>query len=111
MKRRVLVVECNIQEQDWLTKSLNRVGGYHVIPCCDGDWAFAFLRTHLCHVVVVGRAMGTRLRTEDEFIEAVREIDPAQPLVSVERHCGTRRLLKRVARAKREFLPLFEVCR
>jgi hypothetical protein len=79
-----------------------------VTATCDGDWAFAFLRTHHCDVIVLGRCMGSRLRTEEELIEAIREIDPGQPLVILEKPYGTRKLLKWVTSAKREHLPLFD---
>ena len=107
MKKRVLVVECVLQEHEWLVRNLNNAD-YHVVACCDGDWAFAFLRTHLCDIVVVGRAMGSRLRTEEEFIEAIREIDPGQRIVVLEKPFGTRKLLKQVAAASRVSLPLFD---
>jgi DNA-binding response OmpR family regulator len=107
MKKRVLVVECVLQEHEWLVRNLNKAD-YHVVACCDGDWAFAFLRTHLCDVVVVGRAMGSRLRTEEEFIEAIREIDPGQPIVVLEKPYNARRLLKWVEAARWKLLPLFD---
>ena len=104
---RILVVEAVICEQEWITKSLNDAG-YEVMHCCDGDWAFVYLRTHPCDVVVVGRFNGSRIKEAQDLVEAIHSIDLGQPCVILRKPSGTKRLLKWVAAARRELLPLFD---
>lgn len=104
---RVLVVECVICEQQWITENLNRAG-YAVTASCDGDWAFVYLRTHPCDVVLVGGFLGSRIKEAEVLVEAIRSLDTGQPIVILQKPYGTSRLLKWVANARREHLPLFD---
>jgi hypothetical protein len=104
---RILVVEAVICEQERITKNLSEAG-YEVMPCCDGDWAFVYLRTHPCDVVVVGRFNGSRIKEAQDLVEAIHSIDPGQSIVILQKPYGTKRLIKWVAAARRELLPLFD---
>jgi hypothetical protein len=104
---KVLVVEAVLYEQEKITRRLNEVG-YETKTSCDGDWALVCLHAHVCDVVVIGKFNGIRIKEAEELAEAIRIIDPGQPIVILQKPYGTRRLLKWVAIARREHLPLFD---
>jgi hypothetical protein len=101
---KILVVECVICEQERITKNLN---DYEVTTACDGDWAFAYLRTYPCDLVLIGRFNGSRIKETKDLVEAIRIVDPSQPVVVLRKPYNTKRLLKWVAQSRKP-LPLFD---
>lgn len=123
MKR--LVVEDEIRQQEWLTRNLTSTG-HEVTTACDGDWVFAYWKVHRPFGVVMtaNRFGGKTLRNGKLLIEAIRAIDPGQPLIMqafieradlprgvplLRRPCSTKRLLLEIVRAHKQRLPLLDI--
>ena len=120
---KILVVEDEIRQQDWLTRNLSSMG-YEVTTACDGDWAFAYWKIHRPFGVVVtaNRFGGKTLRNGKLLIETIRAIDPGQPFIMqtgaekvdlprgiplLHKPYSTKRLLLEISRAHKQRLPLF----
>lgn len=106
---KILVVEDEICQQEWLTRNLSNAG-HEVTTACDGDWAFAYWKMHRPFDLVVTANLfgGKTLRNGKLLIEAIRAIDPGQPFIMqafieradlprgvplLRRPCSTKRLL------------------
>lgn len=120
---KILVVEDQICQQEWLTRNLNNAG-HEVTTACDGDWALALWMSNRPFDVVITDYLflSKKVPTGKHLIELVRTIDPNQPFImqtasaSVELPRGIpflhkpypiRRLLRLIASAKQQRLPLF----
>jgi DNA-binding NtrC family response regulator len=120
---KILVVEDEICQQEWLTRNLSDAG-HEVTTACDGDWALTLWMSQRPFEVVVTDNLfgGKTVRNGQHLIELIQAIDPGQPFImqagsaSVELPRGIpflhkpypiRRLLRLIASAKQQRLPLF----
>lgn len=120
---RILVVEDEIRQQEWLTRNLSDTG-HEVTTACDGDWALALWMSNRPFDVVITDYLflSKKVPTGKHLIELVRAIDPGQPFImqtasaSVELPRGIpflhkpypiRRFLRLIASARQQRLPLF----
>jgi CheY-like chemotaxis protein len=121
---KILVVEDEICQQEWLTRNLSNAG-HDVTTACDGDWALTLWRSQrLFDVVVTENLLGGKtIRKGRHLIELIRAIDPGQPCImqtgsmTIDLPCGVPllrkpypigRLLRILGSAKSQRLPLFD---
>jgi CheY-like chemotaxis protein len=121
---KILVVEDEIRQQEWLTRNLSNAG-HEVTTACDGDWALTLWMSQRPFDVVVTDNLfgGKTVRNGQHLIELIRAIDPGQPSIMqafieradlprgvplLRRPYSTKRLLLETVRAHKQRLPLLD---
>ena len=120
---KILVVEDEVRQQDWLTRNLSSTG-HEVTTACDGDWALVLWMSNRPFDVVITDYLFLSKKVPDgkRLIELIRVIDPGQPFIMqtdsahvdlprgvplLHRPYPIRRLLRLIASTKQQRLPLF----
>jgi CheY-like chemotaxis protein len=123
MKMRIVVCEDDPDQLRWLKENLTS-SGHEVFCAMDGDCAFTCWKIYQPDLVLTDYFFpGKLVQDGKQLIEAIREVDPSQPFICQTRSsnavlpCGVprllkpyhiRRVLRMIARTKRQWLPLFE---
>lgn len=121
---KILVVENEIRQQEWLTRNLSNAG-HKVTTASDGDWALTQWTSERRFDVVVTDDLfgGKTVQNGQHLIQLIRAIDPGQPFImqtasaSVDFPRGIQllrkpysiaRLLRTLAYAQSQRLPLLD---